>query len=141
MAAHAYVVINDTIGSRQRAHEYIDIAPEGTVMTIKDPDRTLEQNAAQWPYLEGFSEQLQWPVNGMMVQLTPEEWKDILTAAFEGDVNPKIAAGFGGGMVMLGRRTSKYGKEKFSEWIEWLAAAAASKDVTPVYKSPRRGGQ
>ena len=29
-----------------------------------------------------------------------------------------------GGVVMLGRRTSRYGKKRFSEWLEWLNAAS-----------------
>lgn len=136
MATHAYVIINDKVGSRQVAKDYIDIAREGNVVVIKDPSRSLDQNAAQWPYLEGFSKQLQWPVNGQMVYMSKEEWKDVLTAAFENDTSPKIAAGWEGGMVMLGRRTSKYDKAKFSEWMEWLVAAAAMKGVEPIYKSP-----
>jgi hypothetical protein len=27
-------------------------------------------------------------------------------------------------MVMLGRRTSRYGKKRFSEWLDWLNAAS-----------------
>jgi hypothetical protein len=30
---------------------------------------------------------------------------------------------------MLGQRTSKYGKRKFSDWLEFLHAAAAIKGV------------
>ena len=73
-----------------------------------------------------------------MTWLTKDEWKDILTCAFEEEVKPRVAMGFEGGMVMLGRRTSKYSKKKFSEWYEWLQAAAALKGVTPVYKNGRR---
>lgn len=72
--------------------------------------------------------------------LPNEDYKDILTCAFEGEVNPRIAAGFEGGVVMLGRRTSQYGKKKFSEWFEWLQAAAALKGIEPVYKHGRRDG-
>lgn len=121
--------------SRELAKAAIDNAPDGHAVSIEDATRTLEQNSAQWPYLEGFSKQLQWPVNGQLVYLSRDEWKDILTAAFENEVNPRIAAGFDGGIVMLGRRTSKYGKKKFSEWYEWLMAAAALKGVEPIYKS------
>jgi len=73
-----------------------------------------------------------------MTWLTKDEWKDILTCAFEEEVKPRVAMGFDGGMVMLGRRTSQYGKKKFSEWYEWLMAAAALKGVIPVYKNVRR---
>lgn len=124
--------------SRGLAKQAIEEAPDGYGVVIKEADRTLDQNAAQWPYLAGFSKQLQWPVNGQMSWLSEDEWKDILTCAFEGDINPRLAMGFDGGVVMLGKRTSKFGKKKFSEWYEWLMAAAALKGVTPVYKSPRR---
>jgi hypothetical protein len=110
-------------------------APDGYWCKIVQPNRTLDQNSAQWPYLEGFSKQKQWPVNGVMCWLTEDEWKDVLTAAFEKEVNPRLAAGFDGGVVMLGRRTSQFGKKKFSEWYEFLMAAAALSGVTPVYKN------
>ena len=117
------------------AKQIIDQAPNDYVCEIKEKTRTLEQNAFQWPYLQGFSEQMQWPVNGEMTWLSKEEWKDILTAAFERETNPRLAAGFDGGIVMLGRRTSKYGKKKFAEWMEWLIAAAALKGIEPVFKN------
>lgn len=101
----------------------------GYAVTIKEADRTLEQNAAQWPILQAFSKQLLWPVNGQMVQMTDEEWKDVLTAAFEGETNPKLAMGLNGGVVMLGKRTSKFGKKRFSEWLEFLHAVAADRGV------------
>lgn len=134
MSKHIYQLTSQQ--ARNSAKAMIGYVPDGYVCEIKEATRTTDQNAAQFPYLTGFSEQLLWPVNGVMTRLTPEEYKDILTCAFEGEVNPRLAAGFNGGVVMLGRRTSKYGKKKFSEWYEWLMAAAALKGVTPVYKSP-----
>ncbi len=124
---------------RNYAHELIDNAPEGYVCVIQDKTRTLEQNAYQWPYLEGFSKQLQWSVNGEKTWMKNMEWKDVLTSAYEGDVNPRLAAGFEGrGVVMLGRRTSEYGKKTFAEWMEWLMAAAALKGVEPIFKNVKR---
>ena len=84
--------------------------------------RSASANAAQWPILNAWSKQRQWPINGVLTHLSAEEWKDILTAAFEGETNPRIAPGLHGGMVMLGRRTSRYGKKRFSEWLDWLNA-------------------
>ena len=121
--------------ARIRALEAVRLAPDGYAVTIAERSRTIEQNAAQFSYLAGFSEQLLWQVNGVMTKLDALEWKDILTCAFEGDVNPRLAQGFDGGVVMLGKRTSKFGKKKFSEWYEWLQTAAALKGVTPVYKN------
>lgn len=120
--------------ARKLAAEACMTAPDGYCCTIQQPSRTQEQNSHQWPYLEGFAKQVQWPVNGKLEWIGKEEWKDILTAAFENEVNPRIAAGFDGGVVMLGRRTSQYGKKKFAEWMTFLIAAAALKGVQPVFK-------
>lgn len=130
-----YFLVHDT--ARRLAAAQCMTAQEGYVCKIEPPGRTLEQNAYQWPYLEGFSQQLLWPVNGVMCKLSSDEWKDVLTAAFEKETEPRLAAGFDGGIVMLGRRTSQFGKRKFAEWMEFLMAAAALKSVEPVFK----GGQ
>ena len=121
-------VILSTPLARQTAHRYIDESPDETLVTLSELSRTLEQNAAQWPYLEAFSEQLEWPVNGRMVKLEPEEWKDILTAAFQNET-ARLAMGLNGGVVMLGLRTSKMGKKRFSEWLEFLKATAVDRGV------------
>lgn len=128
-----YILAHET--ARRLAAAQCMTAPEGWHVIVQEPSRTLDQNAYQWPYLEGFSKQVQWPVNGKMEWLSPEEWKDILTAAFENDVSPRVAQGLDGGIVMLGRRTSKFGKRKFAEWMDWLMAAAALREVEPVFKN------
>ena len=114
--------------ARQRAMAAVKTAPDGFVTVICEPTRNLDQNAAQWPILQAFAEQLQWPVNGKLETLTPEEWKDILTAAFERET-VRVAMGLDGGMVMLGQRTSKYSKGKFSEWLEFLHATASARGI------------
>ena len=87
-------------------------------------DRTLDQNAAQWPILEAWSRQKMWFINGSKTRMSAEEWKDVLTSAFEGETAPRLAMGLYGGVVMLGRRTSKYNKARFAEWLDWLMAAS-----------------
>lgn len=109
--------------------EAVRVAPDGAAVSVGEPTRNLDQNAAQWPILDAFSSQLQWPVNGAMEWLTDEEWKDVLTAAFERE-SVRLAMAFDGpGVVMLGKRTSQFGKAKFSNWLEFLHAAAALKGV------------
>ena len=114
--------------SRRLACVAIGQTPDGYIVQIKPPNRSLEQNAAQWPILEAFSRQLQWPVNGAMTELSAEEWKDILTAAFRRET-ARVAMGMDGGVVMLGARTSAFTKAEFSEWIEFLHATAAARGV------------
>jgi hypothetical protein len=115
--------------ARQRAVSTILSCPlDGTKVTLSDPNRTLDQNAAQWPILECFSEQKLWVVNGQQVKLEADDWKDILTAAFKKET-VRIAQGIDGGMVMLGHRTSKFSKKEFSEYLEFLHATAAQMGV------------
>ena len=114
--------------ARRRAMSCVAEAPEGYVVTVQEPTRSTDQNAAQWPILEAFAEQLQWPVNGAMVSLSAEEWKDVLTAAFQGET-VRLAQGLNGGVVMLGLRTSQMGKRRFSEWLDFLNATATLRGV------------
>lgn len=103
-------------------------APAGHVVTIKEPTRNGEQNALLWVLLDKFAAQLKWPVNGSMVSLSAEEWKDILSAAFKRE-SQRVAMGLDGGMVMLGMRTSKMGKREFAEFVEFINATAALRGV------------
>ena len=91
--------------------------------------RTVEQNAAQWRILKAWSKQKEWLINGQKTFLHENDWKDILTATYEGEVAPRLAPGLYGGIVMLGRRTSEYEREKFSEWLDWLNHAAIALGV------------
>ena len=118
--------------ARINAIEAVKTAPEGYCVTVSEPNRSLEQNAAQWPILQAFADQIQWPVNGKMVWMTDEEWKDVLTAAFKRET-ARLAMGLDGGVVMLGMRTSKMGKKQFSEWLEFLKATASIKGVELDY--------
>lgn len=121
-----FVLVHET--ARKRALAAVTTAPDGFVTVVCEPTRNLDQNAAQWPILQAFSDQLVWPVNGRMETLTPEEWKDLLTAAFKRET-VRVAMGLDGGMVMLGARTSKFGKKEFSDWLEFLHATAADRGV------------
>lgn len=114
--------------ARRRAMAAVSMAPEGYVVTIAEPTRSLEQNALLWVLLTAFSEQLKWPVNGVMVTLTPDEWKDILSAAYKRE-SQRVAMGIDGGMVLLGLRTSQIGKREFAELIEFIQSVAVDRGV------------
>ena len=98
------------------------------VLTIKPETRTQAQNRLMWPLLTAFSKSLQWPVDGRMVTMDPDDWKDVLSAAFKGE-SVRLAMGLNGGVVLLGQRTSKFTKPQFAEWIEFLYATAADRGV------------
>jgi len=109
-----------------RSLEINDVKPKKVV--VDELTRNNEQNALMWSLLECFSKQLQWVVNGQLVYLDSEEWKDILSAAFKNETQ-RIAMGLDGGMVMLGMRTSKMTKPQFSEFIEFIYSVGAERNV------------
>jgi hypothetical protein len=121
--------------ARRRAIQAVQDAPDGMVVQIGEPSRSLDQNAAQWPYLEGFARQKELCINGQMQLVSSDDWKDVLTACWNGEMR---MAAFDGKVIMMPQRTSKMGKRIFSEWMEYLVAIAAQSGVEPVYVSPRR---
>lgn len=114
--------------ARAAAMQAIKDAPEGWIVKVAPPRRSLDANAAMWPILDAFAKQLQWPVNGVMGYMDAESWKDVLSAAFKRET-VRVAMGLDGGMVMLGQRTSKMPKAVFSEFLEFLNATAAMRGV------------
>ena len=114
--------------ARKAACEAIYACPDGYVMKLTEATRSLEANALMWVLLQNFADQLKWPVNGKLVSLTSEEWKDVLTAGFESET-VRLAQGIDGGVVMLGRRTSLYGKKKMAEFIEFLIVVGLERGV------------
>ena len=121
--------------SRRLCAEWAMQAPDGWAATFKEPTRSLEQNAAQWPYLAGFAKQKQLCINGAMVWATEYDWKDVLTACWNGETR---MAAFDGRVIMLPQRTSQMGKRVFSDWMEFLMAMAAQSEVTPIYATQPR---
>ena len=122
-----FVLVHDK--ARQNAIQAIATAPDGYKVKLSEPSRTLDQNAAMWPILTAFENQVEWPVNGVMQFISDWEWKDLLTAAYRREV-PRLAAAWdGAGVIMLGQRTRKFGKADFSVWLEFLHACAAMKEV------------
>jgi hypothetical protein len=114
--------------ARDAACRHIHEAPEGWVVRLTEPTRTADQNAALWPLLRCFAEQLDWPVNGKMVKMSDDDWKDTLSAAFFNET-VRVAQGLDGGLVMLGKRTSKFTKAQFSEFLDYIQAVGTERGV------------
>lgn len=108
--------------ARANAVECVRTAKEGWIVEVKEPTRTLEQNALMWPLLEDISKQVDWYGQ----RLTDEEWKDVLTAALK---KQKAVPGIDGGFVVLGTRTSRMSKADFSELVELIYAFGAEHGV------------
>lgn len=99
-------------------------------ITLRDVLRTLDQNAAMWPALTDFARQVSWPVtqrDGTVKQATSDDMKDVMTATFEQET--RMAPGLRGGFVMLGARTSKYGKKKMADFLAFVRAEGNDRGV------------
>ena len=116
--------------ARRRAQAAVADAPDGYAVTVGEANRSLDQNAAQWPILQAFADQKQLAINGVLAWCSKEDWKDVLTATFRGEMRVAI---FDGRMILLGQRTSKFGKKTFGEWLEYLHAMAAQMDINLDY--------
>lgn len=114
--------------ARQRAAQAVMHAPEGFRVEIRERTRSLDQNALMWELLTIISTSIKWPINGKSETLTPEEWKDILSASLNQE--NRIAQGIRGGFVMLGKRTSKMTVREMTDLIELIYAFGAEHGIT-----------
>lgn len=103
-------------------HEAIEVI----VKPVKSK-RTLEQNAKMWAMLTDIANQQEWVVDGQVTKLSADEWKDILTAALNQEM--RVAQGVNGGIVLLGRRTSKMTIPQMQDLIEVMQAFAAEHHI------------
>lgn len=108
--------------ARQRAIDAVRAAPAGYVIEIREPTRTLDQNALLWPLLTEVSRQVDWYGQ----KLTEDEWKDVFTAGLR---KQKAVPGIDGGFVMVGSKTSRMNKREFSELVELIYAFGAERGV------------
>ena len=104
--------------------------------------RTVEQNRAQWPILQAFAEQIKWECGGEKVHLSPEDWKDILTASFQAE-HVRIAPTLDGKrLVMLGLKTREFKRRRendeeqkyWSDWMDFLNSSANEMGVKVKYR-------
>ena len=108
--------------ARQRAIDAIRLAPNGYVVEVKQPTRSLQQNARLWAMLTDISRDVDWYGQ----HLTQDEWKDVLTAALK---KQKVVPGIDGGFVVIGARTSKMTKAELSELMDLADAFGTERGV------------
>jgi hypothetical protein len=110
------------------------LAGHRLVLEVKPETRSNEQNKRLWAMLTDISRQVDWYGQ----KLSPEDWKNVLTAAYRNETG-RVAQGFDGGMVFLGHKTSKFSKKEWPIWMEYLNWASAEKGVKiPASKSMLR---
>lgn len=93
-----------------------------TIVASFEDDRTAEQNRKMWAVIRDISKQVEW--HGQ--KLDVESWKTLFSAALSGQ---RALIGLDGGIVMMGRSTSRMSKRMFSELIEMIYAFGIEHEV------------
>lgn len=110
-------------GNRETAHRVIDVAPVGSVLNVKPPRRTLDQNAKLWAMLsdisrakpEGRSHPVHvWKALAMDMAGCKPQWERSLD---------------GQGIVCVGYKSSRLTKSEMSDVLEAMNAYAAEHGI------------
>jgi hypothetical protein len=120
MTKRTFILAHDQ--ARRNAVRFVAEAPVGYCVTVSEPTRNLEQNAAMWAMLTDVSEQVVW--HGR--RLGPESWKHIFTSSLK---KQDVVPGLDGGFVVLGQSTSTMTKREMSDLLELIQAFGAQHDV------------
>lgn len=91
-------------------------------LEIRPEKRSDAQNRRLWAMLTDISQQVDWYGQ----KLTPEEWKDVFSAALK---KQKAVPGLDGGFVVCGQRTSKMTKAEMAELQTLMEAFGAERGV------------
>lgn len=108
--------------ARKNAVLAVQEAPQGHVVSIKALTRSLMQNNRLWALLTDISRQVDWYGR----KLSPENWKDVFTAALK---KQDVVPGIEGGFVVLGMSTSKMTKQEMVDLQELISAFGAERHV------------
>lgn len=120
--------ILSTPQARQNAAKAVQDAPVGYVVEIKEPTRTLAENALLHAILTDLVKQATW--HGQ--RLPMEVWKRLCMAAWlreSGEKPMMIPALDGHGVDIIYERTSKLTKKQCAELIDYIFALGAELGV------------
>jgi hypothetical protein len=108
-------VILEGSGSRDVAHRIVSAAPAGSILNVKSPKRTVDQNAKLWAMLSDVSR-----AQPLGRKHPPETWKALFMNACGYAV--QFEMGLSGEPFPIGFRSSRLSKEQMSELIEFILA-------------------
>lgn len=109
--------------NRETVHRIIDVAPVGSVVNIKPPRRTADQNARMWAMLSDISR-----AKPEGRSLSPDVWKSLFLHALDHAQRFEMALD-GKGMVPVGFRSSRLSKDQMSDLMEFIADFSARHGV------------
>lgn len=125
MAKQFFIIAHDT--ARQRAASAVMSAPEGFIVEIKEPNRSLEQNAKLHAMLTDVSRQVEY----MGKKRGVEFWKGLFVSGWQiaTGQKPEIVPGLEGEFINIRESTATMGVKKLSDLIEYIIPWAVDKGV------------
>lgn len=91
-------------------------------VVIDEDKRSLAQNRMMWSVLTDIANQVTWQDEN----LTPEEWKILITANLKAQ---KCVKGIDGGLVFLGQSTRRMNKKEFADVVSCAEQFGAENGV------------
>ena len=122
-----YRLVHDI--ARKGACQAVLAAPQGYIVEIRPPTRSLDQNAALHACLSDIAAQVEWKGHRFDI----DTWKRLCVAAWlreKGESPEMIPALDGRGFDVIFERTSKMTVKQLSELLEWTLAFGAENGVT-----------
>ena len=107
--------------NRNLAREMVDNAPDGHILEVRPPKRSLDSNRYYWAVLSDVSEQV---VPGKAYE--PSIWHEYLRALFLPERMVELPDG---SIKMLEPSTSELNQALFSEYVEKVVKWALEHDV------------
>jgi len=107
--------------NRNLAREMVDNAPDGHILEVRPPKRSLDSNRYYWAVLGDISEQV---VPGKAYE--PSIWHEYLRALFLPERMVELPDG---SIKMLEPSTSELNQSSFSEYVEKVVMWALEHDV------------
>ena len=107
--------------NRNLAREMLDNAPDGHILEVRPPKRSLDSNRYYWAVLGDISEQV---VPGKAYE--PSIWHEYLRALFLPERMVELPDG---SLKMLEPSTSELNQSSFSEYVEKVVMWALQNDV------------
>lgn len=114
--------------AKQNAIQAVKTAPQGYIVEIKPPSRSLEQNSMLHALIQQISQTIEWAGTKREV----ETWKRLLTAAWlraRGEPVQMLPALDGNGVDIVFRRTSDLSIAELSELLEYVQAWAIEQGI------------
>ena len=112
----------NTDADRKKAASWVRQAPAGTRVDFVENKRSVDQNSRMWCLLTAVADQLTW--HGQKYDTA--SWKDYFMHAYRGE---RWMPAEDGGMVPIGRSTSKLTKEEHSDLTAIIEAFCARQGV------------